>query len=178
LQWHAGGGAQLAREAQHRHRVATVGRDADLDQGLVEPEHIAQRRTEGRIGCQFDDAGVAAGQLQLGGRTEHAGRLDAAEFRCLDGQAARQLCADSGERSAQSRARIGCATDDLQRLAAAGVDAAHAQLVGLRMRFGARDLGDHDARERRRHRCERLDLEAQHRHAGAELGVIPGDGGD
>jgi hypothetical protein len=45
---------------------------------------------------------------------------------------------------------------------AAGVDLAHAQPVGLRVRLGAQDLGHDHAAERRRHRAQLFDLHAGH----------------
>jgi hypothetical protein len=46
------------------------------------------------------------------------------------------------EHADQARARIGRAAHDLQRIAVAGIDRQHLQLVGLRMRRGGQHLRD------------------------------------
>ena len=82
--------------------------------------------------------------------------------------------AHHGERSLQTRTRVGRATDDLQELRA--LPRRHAtdlQLVGLRVPLGRDDFGDDNLRERRRRRLERVELESRHGQARAQLACRP-----
>ena len=126
-------GRQLAGDAEHRHRIAAIGRDGDLEQRFIEPEVVAQRCAQRRVGGQFDDALPGFAQSQFARRAQHALRFDAAQVRGLDDCVARQFGADGRQCRAQSCAGIGARRrrSAVQR-AAPVVHRAHAQLVGLR----------------------------------------------
>ena len=57
--------------------VRPVRRQVDLDHRIVEPGPSGVRLADRRVGRDLDDAVVIVGQLQLGGREEHAAALDA-----------------------------------------------------------------------------------------------------
>ena len=123
-------------------------------------------------------AAVVLGELELARRAEHAAALDAADLADLDAKRLgvvalarrRQLGADARQRHLDAGAHVRRAADDLQRLAAAGVHLADAQLVGVRMLGDLEHLGDDDAVERRRRRPQVLDLEPGHGQPLGELG--------
>ena len=83
-------------------------------------------------------------ELELAHRAHHAVRLDPADRGFPEGHAAaRDIGAGSAEHAEDPRAGIGRAAHDLERLAVAGVDGEHLQLVGLGVALGgehARDL--------------------------------------
>ncbi len=173
LEWQAAGRRHFARDPTHRHGIAPIGRDADLEQRLIEPQIFAQRRTERRILAKLDDAFARLRQPQFTRGTQHALRFDAAQLRLADGELTRQLCPHHRQGTAQSGAGIVCAADHLQ-FRPARVDAAHAQFVRLRMGRYAADLRHHHAAEGRRHRGEGFDFEAEHGQAFRQFTIAPG----
>ena len=80
-------------------------------------------------------------ELELAHRAHHAAALDAADRRDLKREvAARHIGAGRAEHADQAGARIGRAADDLDRLAVAGIDGQHLELVRLRMRLRGQHL--------------------------------------
>ncbi len=77
------------------------------------------------------------------------------------------------KRGAQAGAGIGRAAHNLQRITRAGAHLADAQLVGLRVWDGRKDLRHHHTAERRRRRFHGLKLQARHGQARAQLGRRP-----
>ena len=107
--------------------VGTVGGEIDLDQRIVEPGPSRVVRADRRILGQFDDAFVIVGELQLELGHEHAAALDAADG--ADGKRhglAGDESAGRNEYTFHAGARIRRPAHDLHRIAAAGVDHAHA----------------------------------------------------
>jgi hypothetical protein len=120
---------------------------------------------------QLHDAVALVGDLQLGGRAQHAVG-DHAAHRLLDqGHAqAGHIGADRGVDGGQAGAGVGRAADDL--LAAVdGVDLADPQAVGVGVLHGFHDLGDREGGELGRGVGDVLDLEPGHGHGLGDLGV-------
>ncbi len=63
---------QLARQSDDAHRVGAVGRDGEVEDGVVEPEEVAHVGPELARRIEGEDAGVVVAQAQLLGRAEHA----------------------------------------------------------------------------------------------------------
>ena len=84
-------------------------------------------------------------QPQFLRRADHALRLDAAQFRLLDLDIARQLRPDKRHRNFLPGGDIRRAAHDLQDLARAGIHRAHAQLVRIRVLFLLLHMADDDA---------------------------------
>ena len=107
--------------------VGTVGREIDLDQRIVEPGPSRVVRADRRILGELDDAFVIVRELQLELGHEHAAALDAADG--ADGERhglAGDESAGRNEYTFHAGARIRRPAHDLHRIAAAGVDHAHA----------------------------------------------------
>ena len=81
--------ANFARDAQHRHGIAAIRRDVELEDFVVELHVGAQVRAHRRVGRQLDDAFGSFGQPELLRRTQHAEGIDAAQLRRQDGLVAR-----------------------------------------------------------------------------------------
>ena len=65
----------------------------------------------------------------------------------------------AAEHADQPGAGVGRAAHDLQRLAVAGIDGQHLQLVGLRMALGGQHLGDPERRQRLGRIVDAFDLQ-------------------
>ncbi len=68
------GGGEVAGDAGDGGGVGAVGRQVDVDDGVVEPGVGREGDADGRVLGQVDDAFVVVGELQLGGRAQHAVR--------------------------------------------------------------------------------------------------------
>ena len=72
---------QIARDTAYAHAVLPVGGDRHIQDSIVEPRPIGIDLPDRRIGWQLDDAIMVIAQFELGNRTHHAVRFDAAN-RC------------------------------------------------------------------------------------------------
>ena len=125
---------EISRDAGDAGRVRAVGRQVDVDDGIVEAGVGGIGDADRRVVGQVDDAVVILGKLELGFGAEHAVELDAAD----DPLGERDLLAgdvgpDRREHAFHARPRVRRAADDLHRRASR-VDHADAQAVGVRMR--------------------------------------------
>ena len=73
----AGEGGDLARDAEDRKPVGTIGRDGHLEDRVA--EKIRERLTDWRFGRKFEDAFVVVREAELVLAHHHAGGLDAAD---------------------------------------------------------------------------------------------------
>ncbi len=69
---------QIARDTVDAGRIAAIGRDGNVDDGIVEAERVRHRRADCRVGRKFDDAFGILRQQKLAARAQHAARFDAA----------------------------------------------------------------------------------------------------
>ena len=142
----AGDRGDLPRDADHVHRVGAVRPDVYVEYNV--PEVVRERRTDRRVGGQFEDALVLVAQPELALRQHHARRLEAADLRRLEhGALARvaveQLGTLAREGDALPHLEVRRAADDLLRLGVRPV--AHrreAQAVGVRVRVHRHHLAD------------------------------------
>ena len=126
------GRGKIARDAVDAGGVGAVRRQVDLDDRIVELGVGGKAGAHRRIGGQVDDAVMLFRKLQLALRAHHAVAFDAADL--ADGKRhvdAGHIGAGRRKGADEARARIGRAADDLHRLAVAGVDGQHLQLVGV-----------------------------------------------
>ena len=180
---HVGGG-KVARDAVHAGAVRPVGRELDLDHGIVEPRPLCVDFAERRVGGQFDDALVVLGELHLELGHQHAATFDAADLADAERDVlARDVGADRHEHAHHAALGIGRAAHDLHRIAGAGVDHAHPQPVGIGMRLRLDDARDGERRQQRALVGEAFDLEPDHgelvgdrrdRGVGVEMLLEPG----
>ncbi len=181
----AGYGRNLTGDSGQRQAVGAVRRQLQRKQAVVKIEILTDRLPDRRIGRQNQEARGVFGDPQFPGRTEHARRLDAAHPGDLDHEIAGQLRARQGARHALADGDVRRAADDGRRLAAARIDPADIQAVGIRMTRHLQHLGDDDIVELRGDLVEFLDLEAGHgqlmgeflaRQFGIDEGSQPGFG--
>ncbi len=168
-----------------RGAVGAVGREVDLDDGVVEPGPGGVVGAYRRVGRQVDDALVVVGDLELELGDQHAAALDAADLADPERHVlARDVGAGRHEHAGHAAARIGRAADDLHRIAGAGVDHADPQPVGVGMLLGRDDARDGERRQRLAAVDDVLDLEADHgelvddrveRLVGVEMLLEPGE---
>ena len=135
----------LPRNPDDTEAVGAVCRQLELEDHIVEAEHLRRRYTDGCIGRQNVDAvHLLIGQTlgingKLARRTHHAVRGDAAQLALRDLLAVGEHCADRGDGDDMTLAHIGCTRHDLRQLRTAHVQLTDEQMIGVRMR---RDLLD------------------------------------
>ena len=152
---------QVARHAAHAQAIGAVGRDGNVDDGVVEAQHLRERLPDRRIRRQIDDALVLVAQAHLARRAQHALRRLPANAAFLEQQpGAGNGRADGREHALHAGARVGRPAHDLQRLLA-GVDEAHAQAIGVGMRLRFNNVPDDERRELGRRGLRRLPAPAR-----------------
>ena len=115
----------------------------DLDHRIIKPGIGRKRGAHRRILGQVDDAVMLVGHVELAFGAHHAVAFHATDI--ADRQShidARHIGARTRQRADQAGARIGCAADDLHRLAVPGIDHKHLELVGIGVLLGGDDAGD------------------------------------
>ena len=182
---HVGGG-QVPRDAVHAGAILPVRRQVDLQHGIADPGPLRVTGANRRVRRQLHDAVMVLGNLQFGGRAQHAAALDAA-----DGADAERdvLAGNEGagrrEYTDKSRARIRRAADHLHGCrTVAGIDHADAKPVGIGMLLGGNHPRDRERRQRPGLVVDVLDLEPDHgelvgqlfqRLVGVEMLLEPGE---
>ncbi len=141
----AGDRRDFAGDAGERQAVRAVGRELQRDQRVVKRQRLAQRSPRRERGIEHEQSARVVVDPQFPGRAQHAARFDAAHRRALDFESAGKRRAFQRAWHGHSCRGVGRAADDLQRLAAARIDGANAQPVGVRVR---RDLVDSAPRRR------------------------------
>lgn len=155
---------QLARDAEVAEQIASIRGGIHFEQPVVDAERALRGGAErgAIVLVEHDDAGVILGQPELVLGAQHAGRHDALDRLLGEREPAGQLGADARpQHLAAGRGHVGRAAHDLGRGAAAlGDDVDQRELVGLRVRLLADDLGDDDAGEPGAEVGQALDLDA------------------
>ena len=142
---------QIARHADVRRGVHTVGRESDLDQIVVlDMQVFPGRHAHGSVCRKFHDAVVRSPDAQFVLGAEHAQRLHAADLRTLDlellvAAVGVEHRTDRGAEHLESRPAVGRAADDLQRLGGPHVDCGQVQVVRIGMIGTGQDLADDNA---------------------------------
>jgi hypothetical protein len=163
--------ADFTGQAGQGQAVAAVRGQVDFDARVVQAQVFTDVFANRRIGRQFHQAVVAFTDLQLGLGAQHAVGLDAPQLGFLDLEVAWQLGADHGERDLQARAHVGCTAYHLEGLRAIA-DLANAQLVGVRVLFGAQHLAHDHTGEFTGGRRNAIDLKTGHRQTSNQLVAI------
>ncbi|MNE14173.1 hypothetical protein D3C80_1070360 [compost metagenome] len=168
LQLADAGGGQVAGDAGDAQPVRPIRRHLEVDDRLG-AEQAGDRRPDRDFRRQFLNAVAFVGQLQLGGRAEHAVR-DHAAHRLLDqGHAqTRHIGADGRVDGGQARSRIGRAADDLLE-AVHGLDLTDLQAVGVGMPRRRQDLGHGEGGQDGHGVMDVLDLQPGHGHGLGDL---------
>jgi hypothetical protein len=135
----------LARQAGDAEAVAAVRRQLQAEQAVVERQVFLERRAGADIAVEFEQTLGFFSQAQLRSRAQHAAGFDAAQQRFADLDTAGKPRAGQRRRHQDAGARVGGAADDLEGCAGSGIDFAHLQAVGLRVRLGLEDAAHHHA---------------------------------
>ena len=161
---------EIPRDPGDARRVGAVGRQVDVDDGIVEASPSRVARPDGRVVGQIDDAVVIVGKLEFGWRAEHAVGLDAPDdFLGERDFLAGDVGSDRREHAFHARSRVGGAADDLHR-GAARIHHADSQPVRVRMLNRLDHPRDHEAVVFGAGVLDRLDLEADARQRIDDLG--------
>ncbi len=166
---------RFARDTEHRQTIGLVRRQLDFENRVVEVERLADILPDRRIFRQDQQTAMIFGQLQFARRAQHALALDATQLRQLDLErraalfGRRQLGADQRDRHLDARRDIRRTAHDVERLARAGVDLTHVELVGVRMLDHFQYAAHHDLRRRRRRGPQPFDFKAGHRQCVRQL---------
>ena len=180
------GGREVARDAVDAGAVGAIGREIDLDHGIVEAGPLRVIRAHRRGIGEFDDAFMVVGDLQLEFGHQHAAALDPADLADAERHVlARDESPGRNEYALHARARIGRPAHDLHRIARAGIDHAHAQPVRVRMPFRRDHPRDAERRQHLAPVCDALDFEPDHgelvddrrkRRVGVQVLLEPSEG--
>ncbi len=168
-------GGEVAGDADDAHRVGTVGRDREVEDDVVEPEHLAHVGPERRVRRQLEDAGVIVAESELTRRAQHAFRHDAHDLAPADLEVSRQHRADPGERHHHALFDIRRAANNAQ-LTVAEVDVGEPDPVGLGVRHDVEDLGGDDTVHVPAGLVDGLDLETELVQRFGDLHSGSGDG--
>ena len=142
LQRAKAGGGQIAGDPINAHAVRTVGRDRHVEH-RIRAVIIGEIGADRRIGRQLDDPVVIVTQLQFAGGAHHAVAFDPADRALFQLEpAGGNDRTGKAQHADQTRAGIGRAANDLQRIAIAGIDREDLQLVGIGVALGGQHLGD------------------------------------
>ena len=179
-QGRAGDGVQVARHAVHAHQVGPVGRDLQLEHLVGDRQVLGQRLAHGHVAVEHHDPEVVLADADLVLGQDHPARLDPAQLRLAQRRAIRHDRARQRHRHGLTGGHVGGAADDRLRVAAADVDLADAEPVGVGVLLGL----EHAAGDERGHvphadAVQPLELVARQREPvghlrGAEPGVAVG----
>ena len=154
------GRRQIARNAVDARRIAAIGRERDVDHGIVQMQRMRRGLARHRIGRKLDDAFMLVRQQQLTLRTQHAARFHAADGRDLERFTGhRNDDARPREHGLHARARVRRAAHDLDDVVAR-IDHAELQLVGIGMFLRRHDVRDDEILQARAFVFHRFDFEA------------------
>ena len=108
---------EVTRDTMHAQTILAIGRDGDLDHGIVEPHHAGDRFSDRRILGKFDDSLMLVGKPHLPFRTQHAPALDTSDPGCLELHAvAGNGCPHRGVHTLHAGVRIGRPADHIEGL--------------------------------------------------------------
>ncbi len=179
-------GREVARDAVDAERVASVGRQLHLEDGVVEagPPRVALAHR--RVRRQVHDAGVVVAEAHLAGGEHHRLGPHAADLAGLERDAgAGDEGAGQGGDAQHAGARVGRAADDREFAPVAHVHAQRAQPVGVGVRHRLDHARDAEGVEGRAAVLDALDLDADggkrvgdavERGVGVEVRAQPGEG--
>ncbi len=144
----------------HAGAIAPVRRDRDVEDHTVQPRIVGIARADRRILGQIDNALMGIAEHQLALRAQHAVGVLAADIALRKREiGARNIGAGRGEHGLHAGPRIGRTAHDLDRIAIAGIDHAHAELVGIGVLVGRNHPGNDEIVERLALILHALDLE-------------------
>ena len=136
------GGCEVAGDAVDAEAIGAVGRNRDVEQGVVQAHHFGEWRAHRGFRVELDDPLVLVAQAHFALGAEHAAALDTPDLRLLEHDAgAGDGSTGRGEDALHAGPRIGRAADHLD-LFHARIDDAETELVGVRMLPGLDHVGD------------------------------------
>ena len=153
--------ADFAGDAGDAQAICAIGREADLNEVIIQLQILTQIGAWGRISRQFHQAFAGLRQAQLGFGAEHAPRLNAAQLGFLDFEITRQHSPYLCQRHLDAGAGIGCPADNLHGLRPS-IDRAHPQLVGIGVLHRLEDFGHHHVAELARDGLDSIHFQPGH----------------
>jgi len=172
----AGENRKLAGDPDVAEPVGAVRRHFEIEHHVWREQ--ARNGGAGRRGGRQDQQALGIlRQAQFLRAAQHSLALDAAQLADLDCKISCQHGPRQGQRDLVAGLVILRPANDLARMPAAVVHAAHAQPVGVRVRVGFENLGDDDVWKIRAARLDRRDLETRAREQLDECfdTAVPGD---
>ena len=139
----AGEGAELAGEAEVAKEVGAIRRDFEVEEH-VGGIQLVERRADGRIGGHDEQAAVIVAKAEFFAAAHHAQTRYVTQFAFFDGESSGQNGSRECERNFVARFEVLRAANDLSRGAAAIVDLADAEFIGIRMLHKGVDLSHDD----------------------------------
>ncbi len=170
---------EFAGDAEVAEGVGAVGRNLDVEDGVAGGKHVVDRRAEGGLAGEDEQALGVLGDGELLGGAHHAGGKLAADLGLLDDEVAGEDGAGERDGHAFAGVAIGRAADDGADAAVGGadVDGADGELVGVGVFVAGEDLADDDIGELGRAGVDDLlDLEADEGDGAGDL--VVGDAGE
>ena len=179
-------GGEVAGDAADPRAIGAVRGEADPDCRIADAERFGGGIARGKIAVEVDDSLMLVGQAELALRTQHAAALDTPDLRLLELHAgtwndASRAC----EHALHAGTRVGRAAHHVEALAAADIDGADAEPVGVGVGPRLDHFANHEIRQRRGRIVDGVDLEPDHRQppgdrlergVGFEVLAKPGEG--
>ena len=137
----------LAREAENRQAISPIRRDFDVEHDVVEVQIRGHFAAERCVGAERENPRVILRQAELALRTEHALRLHAANYGCLQRRLLAKLRANESERRNHAGLHVGRAAHDFELAFGAGIHVDQIQPVRVRMLLDVDDARREHARE-------------------------------
>ena len=101
--------------AKHTEAVAPVWGQIDIEDHIVEPKVFTDRRPNGSVGIQFEEARNVVAEPQFSCRAKHAFRSDSSKLYSLNLSAVRELRPDGRERRFEATGDVWRSTYDGMR---------------------------------------------------------------
>ena len=160
---------EIAGDAVNAHAIGPVGGNRHVEH-RIGAVIFGKGHADRGFDRQLYDPVVIVAQSQFGDRAHHPVRLDPADRALLELEPAiGHHRAGHAEHADHAGAGIGRAADHLERIARAGIDGEHLQLVSIGMLLGGQHLGHHKPAKLVRGVFNTLDFESDSVERGRDL---------
>jgi len=143
FQRQASEGGEFAGKAKVAEKIGAVRRDLEIEENVRGIELI-EGRADRRINRHDEQAAVIVAKSEFFAAAHHAERIDAAQFAFFDGESAGQNGTWECKRHFVACFEVFRTADDLARRAAAVIDLADAEFVGVRVLHEGLNLRNDD----------------------------------
>ena len=139
----AGEGGEFAGEAEMAEEIGAIRGDLEVEEGVAFDD-LVDGFADGQRAVENPQAAGVFADPEFLAAAHHAEAIDTAELAFFDLETAGQSCAGEGERDFVARFEVLRAANDLARAAAAVIDLADAEFVGIWVLLKGLDLSDDD----------------------------------